>query len=388
MDLDERRVIVGPTWFFSVAGALLLVGATSTLAAQQSTGSSIPQSPPDEQTDPTLAHRPPPRPKSQVIEEGKIKLDVLVADSAGKPALGLEAWDFKILDNNRPRKVLSFRAYDGATVMPDPPVEVLLVIDTVNLPFSEVAATRQQINQFLQQNGGHLKQPVRLLLLSDAGMRVQPRSSVDGNALVSVVNQIKGSVKVINSAMGGEGLLERFQLCARQMAAIAENEARMPGRKLLIWVGPGWPILNRQELGSYSEKDQQRFFDTIVELTNRLRQARIVVNSVAPANGASTFPYLYQAYLKPVKSLQDAASGNLALKVLATQTGGLILGPDNDLVAQLNRCIDNANAFYRVSFDPPAGEHPYEYHELKVTVDKPGLAVRTSTGYYSEPPGN
>jgi hypothetical protein len=74
--------------------------------------------------------------------------------------------------------------------------------------------------------------------------------------------------------------------------------------------------------------------------------------------------------------------------VLVTQTGGLIQGPDNDLVSQINRCIDDANVFYRTSFNPPVPEHPDEYHDLRVVVDKPGLTVRTTTGYYNEPPGN
>ena len=163
---------------------------------------------------------------------------MVVDDGAGKPVLDLQPLDFKILDNGQMRKVMSFRAFNDAKGKPDPPVEVILVIDLVNLPFQQVAITRQEIGRFLKENDGHLKQPVTLLLLSDAGMRVQPRPSIDGNALLSVVNQIKGSVRTIDSAMAGEGVLERFQLCARQMGAIAENEARKPGRKLLIWVGP------------------------------------------------------------------------------------------------------------------------------------------------------
>lgn len=380
--LDSSRGLIHPAKLVSVC--LLCIGIAIILQAQQPSAIASPAQQP---RGPVLAKRPAPKAQTLLIPEGKIKLDVMVNDSAGKPVAGLEPWDFKILDNNQPRKLLSFRGFDGVSVMPEPPVEILLLIDTVNLPFSEVADTRHQIELFLQQNGGHLKQPVTLLLLSDKGMRVQPRPSIDGKALLSVVNQIKGSVRVINPAMGGEGLLERFQLCAHQMASIAENEARKPGRKILIWVGPGWPILNRQELGSYSEKDQRRFFDGIVELSNQLREARIVVNSVAPSNGGDT-SFLYQMYLKPVKTAADASSGNLALKVLATQTGGLILGPNNDLVAQINRCIDQANAFYRISFDPPPPAHADELHELKVVVDKPGMTVRTNTSYYDQPPGN
>ena len=343
------------------------------------------------EANPVLTQRPPPkapRPRTLVTAAGKVKLDVAVTDAAGKPVAGLQPRDFKLLDNGEPRKILSFRAFNDSTVKPDPPVEVILVIDMVNLSFQQVAITRQEIERFLKENDGHLKQPVTLLLLSDAGMRVQPRPSVDGNALVSVVSQIKGGVRTIDSAMGGEGLLERFQLCARQMGAIAENEARKPGRKLLIWVGPGWPMLNRPVLGYYSEKDQRRYFDGIVELSTKLREARMVVYSVAPATGADpTYSIRYQDYLKGVKSPRDSDSGDLALKVLATQTGGRVLGPDNDLSAQIDRCVADANSFYRISFDPRLTAHADEYHDLKLEVTQPGLTVRTNTGYYNEPPG-
>ncbi len=337
--------------------------------------------------DPVLAQRPAPKAKNLVIPEGKIKLDVVVDDGAGKPVPDLQPWDFKILDNNQPRKVLSFRRYDGVTVTPDPPVEVILVMDTLNLPFQQVAFVRGEIDKFLRQSGGKLKQPLTLILLTDAGIRFQPRPSTDGNAIASVVDGIRGSVSVINSAMGGDGYVGRFQRSARAMDNIAQNEGRKPGRKLLIWVGPGWPILDRPSDG-YSDKEQRRNFDNIVELSTALRQGRITAYSVAPSSAVTPNALLYKNFLNAVKTYRDADFGNMALKVLVTQTGGRILGPDNDLVKQINRCIEDANAFYRISFDPPTAEHADEYHELKVTVEKPGVAVRTNSGYYNEPPAN
>ena len=360
-------------------------GNACTAVAQKEPAPSSQQT---ESTDPTLKQRPSPKPKSLLIPEGKIKLDVVVNDRAGNPVLGLQPWDFKILDNGQPRKVMSFRAFNDAEVKPDPPVEVLLVIDMVNLPFQQVAFTRKEISEFLEQNGGHLKQPVKLAVVSDAGIRVQPRASIDGDALLNVVKGINGSVRTIDSAMGGEALVERFRRSSHQFISIAENEARVPGRKLLIWVGPGWPMLNHQDLGSYSERNQQGYFDGVVEITSRLRDARMVVYSVAPYSGANTtFNIRYQDYLKPVKSARDAEPGDLSLKVLATETGGKILGPNNDIVSQINRCIDDANAFYRISFDPPLEGHDDEYHDLKVLVNKPDATVRTNSGYYNEPPG-
>jgi VWFA-related protein len=338
---------------------------------------------------PLLVKRPAPRPSGvigSITPEGHIHLDILVSDPADKPVLGLEPSDFKLLDNGQPRRILSFRSFDGITVRPDPPVEVILLFDTVNLPFSQVSFIHQEIVRFLSQNGGHLSQPVSIMLLTDAGLHVQPQPSANGIGLISVLDQIKGEVHTIYGAMGAEGKLERVQLSLRQMAAIAENEARRPGRKLLVWVGPGWPMLNSNDF-SASDKDQRRYFDAIVELSTRLREARMVVYSVAPVNEESTGEHTlqYRAFLKGVTSARKADLGNLALKVLAAQSGGLILGPDNDLVSQIDRCIADASAFYAISFDPPRAEHADEYHDLKIQLAQPGLIVRTSTGYYDQP---
>jgi VWFA-related protein len=311
----------------------------------------------------------------------------VVSDAGGKAVAGLEPGDFKILDNNQPRKILSFRTFDGVAVKPAPPVDVFLLIDTLNLPFQQVAFVRHEIERFLKENGGHLAQPVSIILLNDAGIRVQPRPSVDGNALVGIVGQIKGSISSINPAMGAEGDLMRFQKSVHQLASIAENEAKRPGRKLLVWVGPGWPILQGPNF-IFSEKDQRGYFDTIVELSTKLREARMAVYSVSPATSAmdsGTFRFAYRDFLKGVKTPRQTDTGNLALKVLVTQSGGRILDPSNDLAAQIDSCVADANAFYMLSFDPPHAEQADEYHNLNVQVDHPELTVRTNTGYYNQP---
>jgi len=340
--------------------------------------------------DPVLAQRPllkPPAPHSATTPEGRIHLDVVVTDAAGKPALGLTPSDFTLLDDNQPRKLLSFHSYDGIAVKPTPPVEVILLFDQANLSPQQTAFTRQQIGRFLRQNGGHLALPVYLFLLTDDGLRMQPRPSTDGNALASALDQISASVHTINPAMGAEGDLMRFQLSVRELAAVAENEAARPGRKLLIWVGPGWPMLDSANF-TYTDKDQRHFFDWIVELSTKLREARMAVYSVAPSSsvlGSGTHTLLYQAFLKGVKSPRQADTGNLGLKVLAVQSGGRILGPDNDLAAQINSCMAEASAYYTLSFNPPAANHADEYHDLKVEIGKPGLTARTNSGYYNQP---
>lgn len=358
-------------------------------SAQQSTTSSPDSPSKSTPQDPALSHR---QPKQNLVPgaialPGRIQLDAVVHDASGHPVSGLDPWDFKILDDNLPRKILTFHAFDGVNSKPNPPVQIILAVDVANLPFTQVAFARQQLIKFLLQNDGHLAQPTTIVLITDAGIRVQPRPSTDGKALVAAVNQINGSINTINPAMGDQGMLQRFQLSVRQLTTIAESESLSPGRKLVIWLGPGWPLLDSAKFVS-APKDQQRYFDAIVELSTKLREAHVVLDSVSPAGApadSGTRPFLYQAFLKGVKTPSQADSGNLSLKVLVTQTGGLILGPDNDLTAQINACIAEANSFYSFSFDPPPAERANEYHDLRLTIDKPGLTARTFTGYYNQP---
>ena len=337
---------------------------------------------------PVLKQRQATRPKNMVIPDGTIQLNAVVTDAAGKPVMDLQPWDLKLLDNGKPGKILSFKKFDGVQVMPQPPVEVILVMDMVNLPFQQVAIVRQEVDQYLRRNGGHLEQPVSVILLTDKGIRVQPRPSQDGNPVAEVVHGIEGSIRTLDPAMGGYGALERLQLSVKQMATIAENEASKPGRKLLIWLGPGWPLLTRPDVGYYSQREQDRYFATIVELSRSLREAQIAVYSVGPVlNDSETRIFEYQAYVKGVKNANDAGTPNLALGVLAEQTGGKVMTPDNDMSEQITRCVAEANAYYRIGFDPPAAGHADEYHELKLVADRPGLTVRTTTGYYDEPAG-
>ena len=125
-------------------------------------------------------------------------------------------------------------------------------------------------------------------------------------------------------------------------------------------------------------------FAKIVTLSSELRQARIAVYSVDHGMPSGN-TYHYQDFLKGVKRWQFAFPPNLNLRVLAVQSGGLVFTPrpsnsGNRLVA----CA-TPGLFYSLSFMPPKADGPNEYHELKLRVQRAGLIVRTTTGYYNQP---
>jgi VWFA-related protein len=319
-----------------------------------------------------------------IATEGLIKLDVVVTGKEGKPAAGLEPQDFTLLDKEQPQKILSFQAIDGRTTNPDPPVEVILVIDTMNLPASQVPLAKNEAEKFLRRNQGHLAQPVSLYLLSSAGLSSMAGPSIDGNALADEIARGRElPVSRLTPIRVGVGFLadERnfaspkladyvTQNSLRPLGFIVLEERRRPGRKLLFWMSPGWKV----------DPGTDKSFDRITELSTRVREARIAI---------WTWPYPDTDFSDEralVKSHKDRvkASDN-ALDVLALHSGGGRLNTSTYLAEMIGKCIDEESVFYTLSFDTPLTNEVDDYHDLKVVMSKPDLMARTIAGYYNEP---
>jgi VWFA-related protein len=330
---------------------------------------------------PVLNPRPAPAPEADA-GEGRIHLDVVVTDKAGRPVSGLDLKDFTLLDDGRPGKILSFHAIDAVAQAVSRPVEVILLLDAANLGFQAVAQSRDQIAKFLRQNDGHLAEPVSIFVFGDDGVKVLAQPSTDGNALATQLDQSDSQLRTIGRSAQWGGI-ERFNLSLKWISIIAQNEAKRPGKKLLIWAGAGWPLLDRPSI-DISSKAEQQLFDSIVFLSTALREGHLTLYSVSLGDSNSS-TFIYQGYLKGVKTAEKANAPNLSLKVLGVETGGRVLGPDNDIAAQIGSCVRDASAFYTISFDPPKADRANEYHDLKVQIDQPGLTARTNTGYYNQP---
>jgi VWFA-related protein len=322
---------------------------------------------------------------SAAAPEGQLRLDIVVTDHSGKPIPGLTAADFTVLDNNQAAKVLSFHAFGPTPQQDDPPVQVIVLFDTVNTDFSAVSYTRQQVESYLRRNGGNLPYPTSRAFLTNTSVEFQATPTQDGNALAASLDASEARLRTITSAAGAYGAIERFELSSRLLDSLVRKEAGIPGRKLLIWAGPGWPLLDSPNI-NMSMKAQQSLFTAIVQFSGLLRAAQVELYSISQGMpDAGTF--LYESFLKGVKKSNQAQIPNLALKVLAVQSGGVVLAPTNDVASSVATCVQDAGTYYTVTFEPPPADGPDQYHKLDVRVDKPGLTARTNTGYYDEPAG-
>jgi VWFA-related protein len=310
-----------------------------------------------------------------------IHLDVVVTSKPGEPVTGLQQKDFTLLDDKTPREITSFEAIDDSKQ----PVEAILLIDSINTPYTEVAQERIQIQKFLHANGGKLALPMAIAVLGDTGVAIQGSYSRDGNGLATALDKYTISLRAIGRSAGVQGASERLGDSLKALRMLATYEAQRPGRKIILWVSPGWPLLSGPGI-NLSNHDQGAIFTEITWLSSALREAQTTVYAVNPLGIGEELGnvFYYQQFLGGVKRSNDVSIGNLGLQVLATQTGGLVLN-STDVAALLQECVADNAAYYRISFEPAPTETPDVYHQLKVTVAKPDATAATTTGYYAEP---
>jgi VWFA-related protein len=308
-----------------------------------------------------------------------------VTDKAGVPMRGLQPQDFSLLVNDRPENITSVEAIDRTGPGPTQALEVLLVIDAVNTPFSVVADVKQQVKKFLSQNGGKLAYPVELAIVSDSGVTLQNGFSRDGNVLTSIFNQFQIGLNYRPGGLsGGEQL---FEHSFKPMMSLAGYAGKVPGRKLMVWVSPGWPMLASPYTDLFG-KEQRLAFGWIVDASNALRKANVTAYDVDPAGavsaGGNRISY-YKHFLRPVADAKQAQAGNLALQVIAVQSGGQVFAGSNEIAAAIDDCLKDAESYYVLSFVPPPATHANEYQPIAVNVSKAGAVVRTRFGYYDQP---
>jgi VWFA-related protein len=320
----------------------------------------------------------------------RLVLDVVVTDKSGKAVSGLEAKDFTVLDNGHPQNVLAFRAVKrtaaSVTAAEDSP-QVIVLVDEVNTNFDRVSYERDEIKKFLVQNGGALAYPTSLAFFTDTKTEIQNTTSRDGNALLAIFDEHMTALRTSRRSQGFFGAVERLQLSLTAVRSLALNGTHTTGRKIVIWISPGWPLLSGPgvEVGA---KEQTNLFATITALSNLLRDARMTVYSIDPVGaeaGVGSERFYYKEFLKPVTSAKKAEPGTLALQVLATHSGGLVLSSSNDITAQIDQCVADVDVYYTLTIDTAPAERPDEYHAVDVKLATPGLTARTRTGYYVQP---
>jgi VWFA-related protein len=311
-------------------------------------------------------------------------LDVVVAEKSGPPLAGLQQQDFTILDNQAPQTITSFKAVSGR----EADLAVILMTDPVNASIENFVYSRTEVAKFLRADEGHLAYPTLLATFMEKGVQTEGNFSRDGNALAAALdrNNVGPRSAALDRSAGVYGQEERLQLSLRALDQIVASTAQRPGRKLIIWLSPGWPFMAEVQL---DPNQQQQIFKNLVWLTDDLLEAQVTLYSVdsTGASGNVVRDSYYKQFLKGVTKPGQVYAGNVALQVLAVESGGLALPATNDIAGAVRECLKASMPYYEISFAAPASKQAGEYHRLEIQMPKAGLIARTLHGYYAQPEG-
>ncbi len=375
-----------------------------------------------------------------------IQVDAVVTDRHGRHIPDLGKDDFQLYQDGKLQKITSLSYVTGAA--PAQPVAVpvsspmpyaaapltpnlrpeqasrsiALIADDLTLSSESVNNVRQALTKFVDEQ----MQPgdvVAILRTSSSNGSLQQFTS-DKKLLHAAIDRIGWNVAGRGaSALPAIGL-ERDDVAARLAAGystasyeqqqfrdkvfaigtigtlnyVIQGLGALPGRKAVIFFSDGLKLRN-------SAKDVLRGRDVVSpKLVEQFRKVTDLANRAAvvlytiDARGLAVTAIHAEDHLgstaaipRYINDRNDQVVENFdGLEYLAHQTGGLFWKNTNDLAGAARDAIQDRNGYYLLSYNP--GSEVFElkqaetkYHHISVKVSRPGLQVRTRSGFYGIP---
>jgi VWFA-related protein len=344
-----------------------------------------------------------------------VVLSVVVTDKSGKPITKLSRENFTVLENGAKQVIDAFETpaslatatevTDGITASGAGPgrsvaanVEqprTILVLDELNTISEDTMFATQQMQRYLQAQPPVLKQPTAIYLLTKRRLESFAESTRDRDRLLARLKANFMELPPHNLESGGaQGGADRLVTSLMALGEIALGNAEQKGRKNVIWIGNGIPILS----GAYISREERTKFDNWVHYTaNWLEETQTTVYTVDP-RGVEVSPatittggYLMAGGIPSAIVGPDLTSSELVFEAVAPASGGAILRHRNDIDAAIAAAVNDGGSYYTLSYYPTDRNWDGKFRRIQVKVDgveeAGGLVVRTQNGYYAYPEG-
>jgi hypothetical protein len=163
----------------------------------------------------------------------------------------------------------------------------------------------------------------------------------------------------------------------------------LPGRKAVVLLSEGLPIFD-------SRGRSERILEALRRLADLSNRAAVVIYTMdarglqpfalTAADDTSHFSIdqLERVLSDRRRSYFESQNG---LNYLAQQTGGMFIHDTNDLSGGFRRILEDQKGYYLIGYRPDEstfepGKGGRRFHKISVKVNRPGLRVRSRTGFY------
>lgn len=364
-----------------------------------------------------------------------VQVDATVTDASGKAVPNLEPQDFEVLQDGKPQVITKFSyvnappptaakpAVPGTLPVVNPNKvrmedihrTAALVVDDLGLSFESTARVHQALKHYVDNE----LQPGDLvaILRTGAGVGALQQFTTDRRLLYAAIDRVRfnsmglgtigtfaplsssNSLTGINlAAASGTGGTSDFEQERRQIFTagtlgavryVVDGLRELPGRKVLVLFSENTQLF-------YQGQPSQRVQDALRQLVDAANRSAVVIYTIDP--GGLRYYGLTAADDTALSDPQSLTTVSMSrsmeeydsregMSILAQATGGLFLKNTNDLNGALQQVMEDSSGYYLIGYKPDASTFLHtsqqpRFHSLKVRLKRPGLRVRSRSGFF------
>lgn len=317
-----------------------------------------------------------------------VELDATVTDDhGGYPVSYLKASDLRILLDGQPQEIKYCKfvptndvpppppspdppdnpltAPAGQPAVPPAPIQPEHVNRTIVLFVGDLLTSSESLTAIRAGIGKFVLEQVRpgdlvAIVRSSAGLGALQDFTTGKGMLLAAADEVRFPANAVVAGMTAD------RATLETTAALLQLVRRMtglPGRKSVVLISDSLRLAVPDE--SNPSNGQSGVHDGTRTVVDESLRAGVVLYAINSHGGSSP----------------DGAS-------LTAQTGGFAIAESNRIDAALARVMADQRGYYRLQFEPSADAMqpkiagPPEFHKLQVETLRPGLTVRSHTGFF------
>ena len=326
-----------------------------------------------------------------------IQVDVSVLDRERRPVSGLTAADFTVMEDGRPRQIVSFTAVhvplptapatgwvadiapDVATNTHPPGRLVVIAIDDAALSTNGalwgVQKARAAARAAVKELGAD---DLAALVLTEHGRTAQNFTNDRARLLTAIDNS------PLFPGTDNPDDRDRQQnwrascpcgLCSIEgLQRVAESLRNLPQqRKTILYISPGLSVdITMPEfqqvpapMSTLHDGCEQRKHDAMLDVFRQAALANVTISAIDPngIGGGRSYPEF--------------------LRTIAENTGGRAITHDNEPERQVPALLLESSSYYLLGFESATRSADGAFHRIEVKVRGRDLAVRSRIGYFA-----
>jgi VWFA-related protein len=296
-----------------------------------------------------------------------INLNVTAVDNRGQPVPGLQADDFQILDNGKPRKIVMLRPVHRKV-----PPATFILLDLFNADLAARGLGANETVHALEKLESAdnvylylLTSTAKLFAIHSVTRSGAQKEANDGPWTRRIKPMLDDALRQVNGLKSVNDQYPPLRIGPtwKALDGLASQFAEVPGPKSFVWITQG--VLN-----GFEEPGRLFHLDT-----GPLRNFADTLKLLETA--------IYSVQQRPSGSLPPEGEGSPTdtLTQLSAITGGKAFATDATGEAITQAASDAARVNYRMVFSPDRLDG--KYHKIRVSSTRKDIKIQTAQNYYA-----